>query len=274
MHRFKVLLALVLGVLIVWWLVVRFRDYPERTLAVDPLDPIREKIALLSSKFGLQKKQSVWEVAGGIDVPTTDAYGPQINANLHPEFVVWSSNLSELEHYIQRSRWQWSEDATILLLQRCDFGSQYCVEGYESWEIFKYMEVFPEILAYQLMSYPRNNDALVLNQHYAVACVRDLVDHETYLDYYFTLYQSRGLLTKEELITLAKNLSIDGFQECLSTKNPSDLQNEMKQSRETFGFNTLPANVFINLRTGRWVLVPWLYETNDVLAVIEWLKNN
>ena len=91
------------------------------------------------------------------------------------------------------------------------------------------------------------------------------------MSFYFNIYQARGELTKEDFIGLAEKLQIDDFAECLDTKNIFALQQEMKRGRALFSFTSLPANILVNKQTGQYVLIPGLYETQDVLQAIQWM---
>jgi len=85
------------------------------------------------------------------------------------------------------------------------------------------------------------------------------------------LYQARGELNEEDLLILAEKLQIENFAACLQTKNIFALQQEMKRGRSLFSFSSLPANIVVSKQTGQYVLIPGLYETQDVLQAIQWL---
>lgn len=102
-------------------------------------------------------------------------------------------------------------------------------------------------------------------------CAESLATHEVFLSFYFNLYQARGELNEEDLIVLAEKLQIDDFAGCLQTKNIFALQQEMKYGRSLFSFSSLPANIVVNKQTGQYVLIPGLYETQDVLQAMQWL---
>jgi hypothetical protein len=91
------------------------------------------------------------------------------------------------------------------------------------------------------------------------------------LSYYFSLFQSKGSLSKKDLLDLANNLWITWFDGCLENQSLLQLQKNMQLWRTVFGFDTLPANKFVHKKTGTFILVPWLYDQKDVLWAIQWL---
>jgi hypothetical protein len=274
MHKLRVFLALVFGALIVIWLTTWYRQHPDREIASDPLQPLWNKIAVLTERVG---RKTSPDNTGTTTVPTWTPKPIQgtgvlvVIPQLHPDFMPGTISISDLKGLTDTSTTFGEENAPLVLLQWCDFGSSYCIESYEKASLFEYMTAFPEQLSYQFKWYPRNNDTTTILQHQAALCAESLADKELYLSFYFSLYQSRGGLTKDEILLLAERLEIDGFETCLETKNTFALQQEMKRGRTLFGFSSLPANVLVNKETGDFVLIPGLYATQDVLQAIQWL---
>jgi hypothetical protein len=275
MHKFRVFLSLMFGVLIVAWLTTWYRQHPDRQVVVDPLQPLWNKISVLADRVWW--KTNVPENTPQIPVHTTTpsvwTWGLVISPELHPDFVTWTVALADLRSLMQSSKTFWNDSATLVLLQWCDFWSPYCIESYEKWVIFEYMNAFPNTLSYQLKWYPRDTQPTTVLQHQASLCAESLASDEVFLSYYFNIYQARGELSKENLLDLSKRLDIDWFANCLETKNTVALQQEMKRGRMLFNFTSLPANIVVDKQTGEYVLIPWLYETQDVLQAMQRLLN-
>lgn len=274
MHRLRIFLALLLGAMIVAGLMIWYRQHPDRQVVVDPLQPLWSKIELLATRVW-------WKTTpeGLTTVPSTRTTKPLqwswalvVTAKLHPEFIVGKVALADLIEIVQTNKTFGEEKWSLILLQWCDFGSSYCIESYEQGSLFAYMNAFPDQLSYQLKWYLRDTKPETMLQHKAASCAESLASKEVFLSYYFNIYQARGTLSKDDLLTLAERLTIDWFANCLETKNMFAFQQEMKRARTLFGFSTLPANVLVNKKTGQYVLIPGLYETPDVLAAIQWLS--
>jgi len=273
MHKLRVFLSLLFGVLIVAWLTTWYRQHPDRQVVVDPLQPLWSKISVLADsiwwKTSIDENPS--SIPARVSKPLQGTWGLVLTAQLHPDFVTWTISLSDLASLTQSSKTFGNDTASLMLLQWCDFWSTYCIESYEKWAIFEYMNAFPETLSYQVKWYPRDTKNNTLLQHQATLCAESLASDEIFLSYYFNIYQARGELNKENLLDLWKKLDIKWFASCLETKNVLTLQQEMKRGRWLFDFSSLPANVVVNKKTGQYVLVPWLYETQDVLQAMQWL---
>lgn len=273
MQKLRVFLALLFGALIVVGLITWYRDNPDRTVVWDPLEPLWNKIAVLAERIWRKEKPAL----PTIEIPSSwpnqflGSWGFVVSAHMHPEFRTWYVPLEDLSRLLRSSKTFGEDTASIVLLQWCDFGSPYCIESYEKWAIFSYMNAFPDELSYQLKGYPRDSTQQTILQHKAALCAEWLTTEETYLSFYFNIFQWRGELTMDDFKELAKKLKIQDFTACLETKSIVALQQEMKQGRALFGFGSLPANVFVHKETGQYVLVPGLYETQDVLQAIQWL---
>lgn len=275
MQKLRVLLALILGVLIVAGLMTRYRQQPDKHIVVDPLAPVWNKLTTISERLWLKTTDAeLIENPSNMPEQWGEIWWPAIVAALHPEFVTWTVSPTELASLLDGHKTFGNPDAWIVLLQRCDFWSQYCIESYEKGVLFEYMNAFPQDLQYQVKWYPRDTQEITTLQHRAALCAEELTDHETFLSFYFSIYQARGELSSQELMTLAKKLRIDGFDACLEKKSLSGVQQEMKAWRTLFGFTSLPANIFVHKATGRFVRVPWLYATKDVLSAIQLLLEN
>ena len=127
---------------------------------------------------------------------------------LHPDFITGVTTSQALIDILGEASVLGNPNASLILLQRCDFDSRYCYAGYEDGELFDYIEAYPE-LGYQFKSYPRTKDSGVTLQHQAARCADQLADDETYISYYFSLYQAHGRLTREEIIELASRMGIE-----------------------------------------------------------------
>ena len=61
---------------------------------------------------------------------------------------------------------------------------------------------------------------------------------------------------------------------CLDKENYTLLiQQERKTAKKLFSLRALPANVFFNKTTGKWILVPGYYEVEEVKKAIERVRN-
>lgn len=276
MHKLRVFLALIFGILIVAGLMTWYRQHPDRQIVVDPLQPVWNKIAILTDRIwwktsvsSSSEKTPIWT-----EKPGLWSWVLEVTGQLHPEFLTGQIQVAELQELTKESKTFGDDAASLVLLQWCDFWSQYCIESYEKWILFEYINAFPKELSYQLKWFPRDTKEGTVLQHKAALCAESLTTKELFLSFYFNIYQSRGELSEEDLLLLAERLDIQGFAECLATKNILALQQEMKRGRSLFGFNSLPANVIVSKQTGMYVLVPWLYETQDVLQAIQRLLDN
>lgn len=276
MHKVRVFLALLFGALIVAWLTTRYRQHPDRQVVVDPLQPLWSKISLLADRVWWKTlpegDKPVQHPTQGVK-PLLGTWGLVVQAQLHPDFVTGTISLADLTSLTSTSKTFGNDTATLVLLQRCDFWSTYCIEWYEKGAIFEYMNAFPDTLSYQVKWYPRDNQNSTLLQHKAALCAESLASDEVFLSYYFNIYQARGELNEESLIDLSIKLNITDFASCLASKNALALQQEMKRGRALFNFTSLPANIVVDKQTGQYVLIPWLYETQDVLEAIQWLSD-
>ena len=265
--------ALLLGVMIVAWLTTWYRQHPDRQVVVDPLQPLWNKIAVLADRIWWKTPvEDTLEVnSQRTGSPLQWSWTLVVAPQVHPEFITGQIAVADLMPLLETSQTFGSERASIVLLQWCDFWSSYCIESYEKGVLFEYMNWFPEELSYQLKWYPRDTQPTTVLQHQAALCAESLTSKEKFLSFYFNIYQARGELTKEDFIGLAEKLQIDDFAECLDTKNIFALQQEMKRGRALFSFTSLPANILVNKQTGQYVLIPGLYETQDVLQAIQWM---
>lgn len=270
MHKLRVIVALILALLIVWWLTSWFRNNEERTVVSDPLSPIWAKMTSLTQRFGLKKTESVKNVQTWSDTQKVIS-DTVFQAKLHPDFQMGSVNLAEVETIMQWTKTFGNEDAPIVLLQWCDFWSTYCIQSYEQWSLFTYMNAFPQELQYQLHGFMRDKTEQTALQHTAALCAQQNANNETYLSFYFSLYQEKWLLSKKNAVALADKLWISWFEACLENQSLVKLQKTMQLWRSLFEFATLPANVLVDKQTGQYILIPWLYEQKDVLWAIQWM---
>lgn len=276
MHKLRVFLALIFGILIVAGLMTRYRQHPDRQIVVDPLQPVWNKISVLADRIWWKtvppsspEKTPTWT-----EKPGLGSWVFAVEGQLHPEFLTGQIQVADLLDITKDSPTFGDKNASLVLLQWCDFWSPYCIESYEKWTLFEYINAFPKELSYQLKWFPRDTKETTVLQHKATLCAESLTTKEIFLSFYFNIYQARGELSKEDLLTLAKKLDIQGFPECLATKSIVALQQEMKRGRALFAFSSLPANVVLSKQTGAYVLIPWLYETQDVLQAIQRLLDN
>lgn len=273
MHKLRVFVALLFGTLIVVGLMVRYRQHPDRQVVVDPFQPVWNKLLVLAERAWRKTSEvlSVDEGSAWTSKPLQGSWLPSVFAKLHPDFVTGTILISELRDIMKSSKTFGDANSSLVLLQWCDFWSTYCIESYEQWVIFAYINAFPKQLSYQLKGFPRDTKTDTLLQHKATMCVESLASDELFLSFYFNIYQARGGFTEQELELLAEKMKIEGFAECLATKNIFPLQQEMKNGRKIFGFQSLPAYVLVDKNTGEYVLIPGLYETQEVLQAIQWL---
>jgi hypothetical protein len=269
MHKLRVIVALVFAILIVWGLTSWFKNNQERTVVSDPLSPIWTKITTLTERFGFKKQlveqnEQTWSTQKVINDTV-------FQAKLHPDFQLGSVNLAEVETIMQWTKTFGSTDASIVLLQWCDFWSTYCIESYEQGGLFAYMNAFPEQLQYQLHGFTRDKTEQTALQHTAALCAQQNANHETYLSYYFSLYQEKWKMSKKNLISLAEKLNISWFAACLEKQSLVKMQKTMQLWRSLFEFATLPANVLVDKQTWQYILIPWLYDQKDVLWAIQWM---
>jgi hypothetical protein len=68
------------------------------------------------------------------------------------------------------------------------------------------MRLFENNLQYQLHGYLRDKAENTALQHKASVCAEKLASNELFLSYYFSLFQSKGSLSKKDLLDLANNL--------------------------------------------------------------------
>lgn len=162
---------------------------------------MRDKVALLTDKLG-------FETPGGIG--NTDQKPPKNKAvrPFHEDFSTGMLTVEELNTIVRPNELNGPQDAQIVLVQYCDFGSRYCLQGYEEGAALSYREVFPEQLAYVYKPYPRSSEKEAILPHQAVACVGELTDKEKFLEYYTHVYDEKGKLNEQELLELAERLSI------------------------------------------------------------------
>jgi hypothetical protein len=269
MHKLRVIVALIFAILIVWWLTSWFKSNGDRTVVSDPLAPIWTKITALTERFGLknqgaEQSAQTWNTQKVISDTV-------FQAKLHSDFQMGSVNLAEVETIMQWTKTFGAADASIVLLQRCDFWSTYCIQSYEQWALFTYMNAFPQVLQYQLHGFMRDKTEQTALQHTAALCAQQKANNETYLSFYFSLYQDKWTMSQKNLVTLAEKLSIQWFESCLETQSLVKLQKTMQLWRSLFEFATLPANVLVDKQTGQYILIPWLYDQKDVLWAIQWM---
>lgn len=269
MHKLRVLVALVFALLIVRWLTQWLSTNKERTIVSDPLQPIWEKMTVLSERLWLKTNTQQTGDASWTKQKTTNT--TLFKAKLHPDFELGSVNLAEVETIMQWTKTFGNSDASIVLLQRCDFGSQYCIDSYEQGALFTYMNAFPNILQYQLHWYPRDKTEQTTLQHTAALCAQQKANNETYLSFYFSLYQEKWTMTQKNIISLAEKLWMMWFESCLESQSLVKMQKTMQLWRALFWFATLPANILLDKQTGQYILIPWLYDQNDVLWAIQWM---
>lgn len=273
MHKLRVLLALIFGILIVFWLTTWFRTHQDSVVTNDPLQPIRTRIGKITQRFGLKTGDGVDtpQVAVGSGVGEEENSEVLFAGKLHPDFQLGSVKLNDVDEIMDETVTFWNKDSEIVLLQRCDFVSKTCQESYEAGSVYAYLNAFPEQLSYQLHGYPINNKTETMLNHAAAACAQKNADAETYLSFYFSLYQAKGKLSKADIVKLSESLNIDGMKSCLEDVSFTKLQKTMKSWRSLFGFSSLPANVLINKKTGQYMLIPGLYDQKDVLQAIQWM---
>lgn len=262
------LLALFLAVLIVRWLATWYRQHPEKQIVVDPLQWVWDVVDRVTQRLWWKTADTSMALLTGT---TTVHQKPVIAAVLHPDFSTGMILPEQMENLYGQWKRHGAVTASLLLLQWCDFDSTYCIQGYEEGALFQYLEKYPNDLAYQLKSYLRTNDTQHMLQHQAAQCAEQLASHEQFLWFYFSLYQSRGAMTQDDLVSLAKEMKIEGFANCLATQNVLSIQQDMKYARQVFWFKSLPANVLLDTKTGNYVLIPWYYETKDVLTAVQWM---
>jgi len=78
--------------------------------------------------------------------------------------------------------------------------------------------------------------------------------------------------TTDQLVKLAEDIGIADFEECLDETNTTlYLQQEVKSARKLFALKSLPTYIFLNKESGVWVMVPGLYENEEVLPVLDYL---
>jgi len=262
MHRIRVLLAILIGLLIIWWLTKRYQQHPDRKVVDDPLQPVWDKVAAMINVFNSSSVSDTGSVIRPSKRNTT-------KSPFHADFSTGLLQVQQLNTIINPATIHGVASPEIVLLQYCDFGSPYCIQGHEEGAIASYLEAFPDQLGYIYKPYPRNLDAETVLPHQAAVCVQQLGSKEQYLAYYDKLYTYHDTLDPDALISYADQLGIDWFEDCLRSHNALIIQQEMKTGRELFNFDSLPADILIDTTNGRRVLVPGLYEIKEVIPAVQ-----
>jgi len=194
---------------------------------------------------------------------------------LDAEFSKGVLSLEEQNRLLKRGVMWWNNDGDIVWLHYCDFDVEYCQKSYEEWITYDYQEMIPN-LTYIYKPFPPTMQPLDVLPHHAVLCASDLGDKKQAIAYYNMLYKKPEMRNSlDALVQGAKELGIDGMQECLAQDNYNLLiQQEIKFVKRLFGIRALPANIFLNKKTKQWILVPGYYEKEEVQGAIEWILEN
>jgi len=122
-----------------------------------------------------------------------------------------------------------------------------------------------------IKQFPAKMDEDSLLPHRAALCALDRGTIKEYLSYEQLLY-IQPAAGSEQLTKLAKDIGIDDFEECLDETNTTlYLQQEVKSAKKIFGLKSLPTYIFLNKDSGEWVMIPGLYENEEVLPVLDYL---
>ena len=190
---------------------------------------------------------------------------------LHAEFVVGELAPEELPELIQWWHLIWSNKAEIIVIQYCDYNNVYCKQANDDGVLSVYMNKYPKEVQALIKQFPAKMDADSLLSHRAALCALDRWSTKEYLSYEQLLY-IQPKATTDQLVKLAEDIGIADFEECLDETNTTlYLQQEVKSARKLFALKSLPTYIFLNKESGVWVMVPGLYENEEVLPVLDYL---
>lgn len=77
------------------------------------------------------------------------------------------------------------------------------------------------------------------------------------------------------MIGLARSFGISDLGSCIDSKQYDFvIQQEKTLAKKLFALRALPANVFINKKSGSYILVPGYYTYEEIVPAIQWAVNN
>ena len=190
---------------------------------------------------------------------------------LHEDFTMWTLSSDEVERITALGVKWWNTLWDVLWLHYCDFDVEYCQTSYDEGSLYDYQEVYPA-LQYIYKPFPPTSQEEDLLPHRAAMCVMQLWTSKQFFSYYNGLYQQRNLRSDiGELINFGLSLGVEDIAGCIEENNfDLAIQQEKKLAVKLFGLRSLPANIFINVKSSNWILVPWRYEPEIVANAIRY----
>ncbi len=190
---------------------------------------------------------------------------------LHAEFLLGELAPEDLPALMQWGHLIGSNKAEILVIQYWDYNNVYCKQANEEWTLNTYMNKYPKDVQLLIKQFPAKMDDSSLLPHRAALCALDRWSTKEYLSYEQLLY-IQPKATNDQLVKLAKDIWISDLDECLDETNTTlYLQQEVKSAKKLFALKSLPTYIFLNKESGEWVMVPGLYENEEVLPVLDYL---
>ncbi len=266
MRTFRTLLAILFSLLIVGG-IWKYYTSNDHVSVADPFAAVWKKFA--SYQAAATPKDTPEAAPKEVILPKEEA--PVEVGSLHADFTLGVLDQATVSRVTSNGILGGNPNADVVWLQRCDFDAKYCQKSFDKGVLYDYVEAYPTELKYMFKSFPLGTDKEATLPHHATMCAMDLGTPKQYFSYFNTLYSEKKIRNDEDkLIELGRELGIKDFTTCIEeTSYNLVFQQETKLAKKTFDLKALPANVFLNTKTGRWVLVPGRYDTKDVLPAIQ-----
>ncbi len=169
---------------------------------------------------------------------------------------------------------KWDLDkAEIVWLEYSDLECPYCAKQHKSGNIDYILNKYGDKVAFVFKHFPLSFHKYAEKWAIAVECVAKLTNKDSnkvykYIEDIYNLEE----LTDDAFVNEAVKLGLNKneFEKCLSSDEfKQKIYSQMREGQTLFDIKWTPGNVFINIKTGRFEVVPWAYPKEKFEQVIE-----
>lgn len=190
-------------------------------------------------------------------------------SSIYPDFKEWTIDSKQLKNLFVGSYFTGSKNPKVLWLEYLDVECPFCKRFHQDWVLSKLMSKYSGDMVYSIQHFPLSFHENAMSWSVALECIWSMLWSNKFFDYWFSLLSLplEDKPTYKNLWSIAKKYSINenNFKKCYnSSKFNLKINKQSTQWVNLFNVQWTPANVFINIKTLKWIIVPWAYPIADV----------